>query len=70
MTSLLTQITALIGPATVLAMALLGVLYTLVTLAAALMPRSWPVTLVCARLALDLRRLLKLPEDAPVKPKE
>jgi len=61
---LLAQIKAVIESGTVLVLAVLGVLYTAATVIAAVAPPTWKLTLLCARLAGDLRRLLKLPEDA------
>jgi hypothetical protein len=60
---LLAQIKAVVESGTVLALAVLGVLYTAATVVAAAAPPTWKLTLICARLAGDLRRLLKLPES-------
>jgi len=61
---LLAQIKAVVESGTVLVLAVLGVLYTAATIVAGVAPPTWKFTLICARLAGDLRRLLKLPEDA------
>jgi hypothetical protein len=60
---LLAQIKAVVESGTVLVLAVLGVLYTGATLIAGVAPPTWKLTLICARLAGDLRRLLKLPDS-------
>jgi hypothetical protein len=60
---LLTQIKDVLGTILEVSAYVALVLYTGATLIAAVAPPTWKLTLVCARLAGDLRRLLKLPEN-------